>query len=768
MYASLAEIILNNESNDYRFESFARELCEKHEGLTFVPTSQSWDLGRDARATASGRGTHRNIICATLNRNLEVKVNTDLIRATANASPDRIVYCSSQKLSESKTEEITTIIKRHTAQGSILVLGSLQLSTLAEKYHETFEKFYHAEIQDIRDTILSAKDSNVNTKGLRLALIAFGSTEGISLRKEVLQVTLLGFMEENKSYSLPSIAQGFSADIGLQKTLSENFLRDALETLQTNGEVEYKQGGWRLTAKGCDRKNGMPLEAATHLIEGRQLIREQLEKLIGLKLDDKQYGQIWASLMDCISGIFHANGLDVMIAVEQILTGIDEDGSTDVPDLRALLTEGVKRAASIIQTDDLRDAVGCGLLDIFTERDSKAFDWLTKVAERFVVLCSLGLEDSSSEAAREVLSSHRVILDSDVILDYLCEGESEHGAAHNLLSEWLMIGGRLLVSTVVLEEVAHHAWISERDYNESELLIGKLRPEEMRRYIKSAFVRTFYLRNIRREHWPMYIGQFRGNAPGDYTKILRSLRTSLKVEVLPEAYDDTLRQGIVDYLLESSHADEKEAEQSEDINYKVERDGKLLASIAAASRSQEMAGVEGPLVLLSSSRQLRMAELKFKAEFGNQRVVLSKRALGYLLATTPKVGLGADTLRRALFDFGSHARLTDSERRALRLLRATELYDLPWANRVTLQQTLSNVMTTEAEKRGMPVGRLRSELYAGKEPDTSARLIVASIERLAVPNKTALELKEAIRKNEELEAAIAKLEKDARTTSKKK
>jgi hypothetical protein len=32
MHAAIAEIILENERNDYRFENFTREICEKHEG----------------------------------------------------------------------------------------------------------------------------------------------------------------------------------------------------------------------------------------------------------------------------------------------------------------------------------------------------------------------------------------------------------------------------------------------------------------------------------------------------------------------------------------------------------------------------------------------------------------------------------------------------------------------------------------------------------------------------------------------------------------
>jgi hypothetical protein len=41
MYAAIAEIIIENEKNDYRFENFTREICEKLEGISFVPTSQS-------------------------------------------------------------------------------------------------------------------------------------------------------------------------------------------------------------------------------------------------------------------------------------------------------------------------------------------------------------------------------------------------------------------------------------------------------------------------------------------------------------------------------------------------------------------------------------------------------------------------------------------------------------------------------------------------------------------------------------------------------
>src|ERR1035438_237518 len=100
MFELIAELILHTASNSYRFENFCISAVGKHEGVTYLPTSQSWDFGRDGRASSRGRGSHSNILCATLNENLDGKAEADVLRLTASASPDRIAYCSSHKLAE--------------------------------------------------------------------------------------------------------------------------------------------------------------------------------------------------------------------------------------------------------------------------------------------------------------------------------------------------------------------------------------------------------------------------------------------------------------------------------------------------------------------------------------------------------------------------------------------------------------------------------------------------------------------------------------------
>ena len=96
---------------------------------------------------------------------------------------------------------------------------------------------------------------------------------------------------------------------------------------------------------------------------------------------------------------------------------------------------------SVISTPDLRETVAQAISDLLTERTGPAFDWFTKVAERFVILCSLGLEATSGDELRQVIKSHQIVLDSDIILSYLCDGESDHRKARELLSRWLQLAG---------------------------------------------------------------------------------------------------------------------------------------------------------------------------------------------------------------------------------------------------------------------------------------------------------------------------------------
>ena len=415
----------------------------------------------------------------------------------------------------------------------------------------------------------------------------------------------------------------------------------------------------------------------------------------------------------------------------------------------------MRRTAAVINTSELRDTTYTALLDLFTERQGEGFDWLTKVAERFVTLCAIGLEATSSEAIQETLISQRVVLDSDIILSYLCKAEPDHAASRDLLTAWLEIGGKILVSPVVLEEVAHNAWISDNDFRGTESFLGRLQYQELTRYIKSPFVRTFHTLNAPAPQWQFYIGQYRGNSSGDYSKILALLRQRLKVEVLPAAFDESLKDRIISFIRQLPKSINSDAEHIEDMTYKVERDGRLLASIASARLNNEASGNDSPIVLLSSSVILRRVELTFSTELGHSHLVFNKRAFSYLLASVPQSTLGADTLRRALFEFGSHGRLRSHDRRALRIIRSTGIIDMPWAERTMLRQHLSKAIKTESERRGLSRRKIQDQISSSAVPEMTAAILVETIKNMAIPTSVQKELVASKRRIAELESELA-------------
>lgn len=125
--------------------------------------------------------------------------------------------------------------------------------------------------------------------------------------------------------------------------------------------------------------------------------------------------------------------------------------------------------------------------------------------------------------------------------------------------------------------------------------------------------------------------------------------------------------------------------------------------------------------------------------------------------------MGADSLRRALFEFGRSAQLRDPERRALRIIRATESYDVPWAERKLLEANLTTAIRSDAEKRGMTEESLRARLASGAEPKASATLIAESLKNMAIREKSGEALLEAKLKISALEEKVQQLEESLKS-----
>ena len=257
--------------------------------------------------------------------------------------------------------------------------------------------------------------------------------------------------------------------------------------------------------------------------------------------------------------------------------------------------------------------------------------------------------------------------------------------------------------------------------------------------------------------WDLYIGQFKGNSPTDYTKIKTRLKARLHADTLPDNYDESLAKDITAYALRAAAREQivDVEELEEDTRHKIGRDGRLIASVFAARQSS--AEVEGarPMVILSSSHILLKAERKFGERLGGKPIVLSKAGFTYLLSMISEIQVGADTLRRALFEFGKAAKLTDVQRRALRIIRSSGAFDLPWADRGLLQTQISLSIHKEAAKLGVTDQWLKSKISSSTAPESSAKVIADALRNMAKGTVNEEQLQRAQQRILQLETDLA-------------
>ena len=761
MWREIAEIIILREDSPARFEKFCAELCEKSEGGTFLTTSRSFDQARDAIGVGRSKGSHRQIVLCTLEGNIKRKLTLDVDHLAKTSTPDRIVYCWNKRLSQYTADYLVAIIRKKFRSSSVVVYGAEELAGLSEKHPDPLQNYYHAELASITKV---AGSSGAETKGLSLALAAFGSEDAMKLRSEVSMAALLSIIKSKPGLGLPEIAGELSQQLQLPKRLNLEYMETIATEIVNEDLIEKKGNGWVLTSCGERRIGNLTTNAADQLLAGRVLIRQKLETSIGRKLDDKHYETMWSSLQDCFAELFYSNGLATICAVNEILLGSESDPSSKV-NLMKLVSDGAKRVGQTTQNPETRDELQRAVLDIFTERTGEAFDWLARVAERFVALCSLGLEATSAEEVRKILLRYQLSLDTDIVLTYLCDGEPDHEAAVELLNRWLEIKGEVMVAPTILQEVANHAWIADRHFEPTVHLLGKLQEKDLPYYTDNAFVRAFHAHaesSKDKAKWPKFIEQYRGNTKEDYSNIAEILSDELRMTTLSEKFDTNLAGQILKYLGEQlqrmkSRKHPHEGLTSEDMG-KAKRDGELLATIAAARELNKRANVEKTVVVISSSGRLRQAYQQFRPKLGNPDAVLSLSALSYLLSMLPENPLGAGSLRRALFDVTMKAGSSEAQQLAMQIIKSAGTFEVPSARRVTLRRALERSIRDHAERLGKKPGVVEKQFVMHQRGVPYSEIIGAAVKQMAVP---APEIARRDARIRELEHRIDELEAEA-------
>lgn len=772
----IIQAVLDADDNHSRFELFCIDICSVVEGIDIVPTSKTWDLGRDGRSALSGLRGIRTILCATLRADIERKVEEDISRLADTSITNSIIYCSSQSLTEAKCDDIEDkILQLYPGLQSIEVHGQVQLIKFIERHEDIFRKHYSAEITNVEEALLlkPAVSPDIKELGLRLALCTQVGDDASELRKELIRCLVLYALNKQEPQTSGQLASSITSDLHLPRALSSEYIQNIVNPLVVDGLIHLDGYNAHITESGTEYIVSVPKEAGIKLLEGRVAVRDAIKTLSGHTIDDTQYDKLWSIFQEGITELFYSHGISIVRIVRSVIA--DDSYTLNKETLVFPIENLADRIAEIFSLESLAQEIRQSIIDMFFEKRSKAFNWLTQMCSVYVMICSLGLEELSSQQIMSVLSTYHVVPDSDILISLLCERESNHQDVDIIIKGWSAIGGRLFVAVPVLEEVAFHAWRADNEYCQYGPKLKDISDYDIEHVIDNAFLRTF--RRIAKDntapkYWNSYISNFRGNSETDYSHVLDILKDEYNVNVLPEllAENYDLSKRLADYIISS--VAETSALEVADIDPgtrgKAIRDGKLIASVYQERQVRKQEEGLTTSCIVSSAFLLKEADMVFRRTLGPPEMVLSAAAISFLLTLTPQVSMTISTLRSVLFDTALATKFTSAQSYAYRLIAASGQWDIPYSRRATLQRELQRVLYNEATLRGEPISKIRERVMSNENPEYSAQVVVSALDNLAIAS---VDKEEFIRTKSQLAKVkedLESLRRERKSTPRKK
>lgn len=757
---NVVDTLLATETNAIRFERVCGALYSAANQIVIVSTSRTYDRGRDGRSVSTPAQGHNVevVICATLAEDLDDKLERDLKRLRDTTAAKHVVYCTAHSLTEHACDAMSARIKSMLpGVVSATVLGRMQLADLGMQYEEVIRKNYLAEMHEIEQTFLQVPQQGEPERvALRLALITQTGDDARELRQRLLRRLVLEALKAQGELTAAAIGSSISQQLHLGTVVNVGFVEGTLQQLREQGLVEFDGELAKLNLEGLNEATAIPKEAPKRFLEGRAAIRTAINILSGHTLTDDHYDRVWNTVMDGLAELFYSQG-ETMVSMVRSISG--DNAGAKAPIERTHLDALGRSVAPLFASQTQGEEVGQALVDMFSEPGTPAFEWLMHLCAVYVMVCSLGLEARSGKAATDALRQLAMVVDTDIALSLLCDGEINAPFVQQLVRGWRAAGGTLLLAKPVLEEVAYHAWIAEQEFRWVKNRIAKIEDGEAYHVIANAFVRTFrkYVRDgTKIGQWHKYIGQYRGNKEYDYGNVLDMLREEYGFEELQAGKVDRKFAREVGAFVHRQLAKDK-GRAPEDLDYKAQdkcrRDGLLLSDIKA-SRDAARGGPGRKCLVVSSSRYLRLAAGKFKRTLGPPDGVLMPGALGCLLTLIPGTHIGMKALRGVLFDTRIAAKMTSVEGYAYRLIAASGEYEVPWSKRGTLRRELGERFLADAKATGQRKSDVRDQVMRSQDPEYSARLISEALSAMAIAPDEKAELEGLRREVRELRAEL--------------
>lgn len=441
--------LLDLETNPLRFERLCIDLYREAEGVELVPTSRSWDQGRDARPISLRPRIPalQPILCVSLDAKLDEKIETDIRKVSRTTKTQAVVFCTPHSLSEHACDKIEARIRTLDPRlVTVRVLGRTQLTALGERYPQVIRMQYAAELANLESALTGGirPDADPEKIGLRLALITQTGDDARALRFDLAKRLLLEALDSAGPASPGNLATIVSGRLHLPRSLSGNYVSQVLEQASNDGLVLLVGTAYDLTTLGREFLASVPADAGQRLLEGRQSIREAIKVLSGHDLSDEQYERVWNILQDGLAELFYEHGAAIVQMVSGVLAG---DGASSERGLtRRLIERLADKILPLFSSRNQGEEVRLALIDMFSEKEQACFQWLTQVCSVYMMMCSLGFETLSTQQVKQVLQNLWLVPDSDVIISLLCVREPNHEQVKRIVDTWRQLGGKLLVS----------------------------------------------------------------------------------------------------------------------------------------------------------------------------------------------------------------------------------------------------------------------------------------------------------------------------------
>lgn len=741
----LVQSLLSTDSSALRFEDLCNQLVSDEFGIRLLLTSRSWDLGRDGRSVSPGDVA---FLTASLRRDVDDKAVDDCRRLAQYLGKRQctLYVCSAVELSELACEAIRSQLAKHLPKASVIhVLGANHLAEIALRHVTTLERLYRAELDDVRRLLTSPAEEEVEAEAqaLRLALMTAGSQESAELRIEMYRAAICSVLADGRPRTVGALARDVSHSFRLTRLLPQEVLQPVINILIADVEVERTADGLAITARGREVAGNVTDHATQTLLAGRQLIRKRIELAIGSTLSDGQFNGVWRHVQDAMSKAFYHRGQDLIASVAALM----DAQASGAPAAPFSFADALGEAcASVSSNEQQREEIRVAIIDLFREPTGPAFDWLVQLCAGFVTVCSLGLEVQSGAKVAEILGRFVLVLDTDVTLSLLCEGEPDHPGVKAIHQRLKVLGGEMRVANSVVREVRHHARIAHHGYENVAAWLPGTREDRLR-LIDNAFVRGFAellaIKKARPSQWTAYMAQYASRPTFD--GLTEVLQAEFGVRPLPEAGAEwqQLKAEVQAHVIAHLPTPENPGDRHILVD-KGKRDASLYVDMVAFIARLRVENLDRECLLVSSGRRLAGLESHFK-RFGTGHFVVTVAMVIHLLSLVPGVSLHLGALRAFLFE-GAKFRSGDAlETLVLRTLKEAGQVDVPFAKRKYLArevrrrliETSHNVQEARRlnSTRALTKELVKAASEPAKEGTRASEILVGALESSATWTK---------------------------------